>query len=239
MLDTRIEGRDPPLNRANINQRYDGGRQILGETQERWLFEGLAESEAPWKLLGQQVMMSPLQAQGALEVERDQAIILNNDQWDGYASARRRFFDHIINQNIEGVVVCTGDIHTSWAAELSINPNDPSYYQPTPPAENETEDTLGGIALELITPSVTSRALAAINDTIVEGLKVIHPHIKWYDLVRKGYMLLTLKPTILEASWYLLDSVEQPETPGITQAHTVTAQHAAVGRLRLTQAPHS
>jgi len=236
MLDTRIEGREPPLNRANLRQRYAEGRQLLGEAQERWLFDELASSQAPWKLLGQQVMMSPLQVRGALEEERDQAIILNPDQWDGYASARRRFFDHIIDRGIDGVVVCTGDIHTSWGAELSINPNDPGYYAPMPPESESTADTLGGIAIELITPSVTSRALAAINDNIVEALATIHPHFKWYELTRKGFMLIKLTPTTLEATWCLFDAVDQSQTPGITRARTLTATHRPVGGLRLVPA---
>ena len=108
-----------------------------------------------------------------------------------------------------------------------------------PQDAEDAVDTLGGIALELITPSVTSRALSAINDTIINALKIENPHFKWYDLTRKGFMRIKLTSTTAESSWYLLDSVEEPETPGITQARTMTAEHSAVGGLRLKPAPHS
>ena len=56
----------------------DMRRQLLGDDQERWLFDRPTRSTARWKVLGQQVMLSPLRE------------FRDPDQWDGLPSARQR-----------------------------------------------------------------------------------------------------------------------------------------------------
>lgn len=236
MLDTRIEGRSPQLTRAQFNQRFDDNRHLLGEVQETWLHEGLAQSQAPWKLLGQQVMMSPLQLRGALESERETAILLNTDSWDGYAADRNRLFEHIKQNEIEGVVVLTGDIHTSWAAELSINPNDPMYYEPTPPESGDSaDDPKGALAIELVTPGVTSRSFELINDAIINALNVANPHFKWYELTKKGFIKLTISQQELNAQWCLVNSVADDSIPGLIYAKQFKCQTSKPGMMRLVE----
>src|SRR5690606_19927785 len=88
------------------------GRDMLGEEQERWLTDGLSASEATWKVLAQQTVMSSLMIGN---------LVLNVDQWDGYPQARRRLLDHIATEGISDVVVLTGDIHAAGAGVLSTD----------------------------------------------------------------------------------------------------------------------
>ena len=236
MLDTRIEARSPQLTRAQFRQRFDENRKLLGNQQETWLHNGLSQSTAPWKILGQQVMMSPLQLRGSLESERDTAILLNTDSWDGYAADRSRLFEHIQQQDIEGVVVLTGDIHTSWAAELSINPNDPMYYEPNPPETGDNFDNpKGALAVEFVTPSVTSRSLPLINDTIINALNAANPHFKWYELTRKGFLKLILNQEELSAQWCLVESVAEDSIPGLIYAKELRCTSSKPGLMRLME----
>ena len=236
MLDTRVEARSPQLTRAQFRQRFDENRQLLGAEQERWLHDGLSQSTAPWKLLGQQVMMSPLQLRGSLESERDNAILLNTDSWDGYAADRTRLYEHIKQEEVEGVVVLTGDIHTSWAAELSINPNDPMYYEPIAPELGDSlDDPKGALAIELVTPSVTSRSLSLINDTIINALNAANPHFKWYELTKKGFIRLTLNQQELIAKWCLVDSVSEDSIPGLIYAKELKCKSLKPGMMRLIE----
>jgi alkaline phosphatase D len=41
---------------------------------------------------------------------------LNLNQWDGYADERRALMEWILTQDIHGVVVLSGDLHTFIAA---------------------------------------------------------------------------------------------------------------------------
>ena len=234
MLDTRIEGRSKQLTRSEFAQRFSEARSLLGEAQETWLHDGLRESTKTWKLLGQQVMMSPLQVRGALQSEREQAILLNPDQWDGYVPDRDRLYEVFKDSAISGAVVLTGDIHTSWASELSLNPNDPLYYQPVAgPEGDDAENPKGGLAIELVTPGITSRAFAAINEGIVSALSSANPHFKWFELTKKGFIKLNITNERLEATWSLVDRVDQPELPGLIKAQVMRCTPGVAGTMRL------
>ncbi len=74
MLDTRIIGRDEPLDYANFIDAKTGAfnaaafsqamsnpnRQLLGTAQTQWLQGQLAASKATWQVLGQQVLMGKM-----------------------------------------------------------------------------------------------------------------------------------------------------------------------------------
>jgi len=72
MLDTRVIGRDRQLDHADFVSNgtidaaalraaaSDSQRTLLGATQREWLKQSLANSEARWQVLGQQVLMGRL-----------------------------------------------------------------------------------------------------------------------------------------------------------------------------------
>ena len=197
MLDTRLIGRDmqaaSPADVATIN---DPTRQLLGARQERWLFDRLARSQARdarWRIVGQQVMMAQL----SLDFGQS---IANPDQWDGYKPARDRVFASIDEHRVTNVVVLTGDIHSSWANELTPNPFDGSYNPAT---------GAGARGVEFITPGVTSPFLfpdtpegAAQAAAAAAQIRAISPHIKYAELFRRGYLLLDVDATRVQAEWY-------------------------------------
>ena len=67
------------------------GRTLLGATQKAWLKDALASSQARWKLIGNQVMITSLDAPPRNPI--------NTDSWDGYGAERRELIDHIGRQN--------------------------------------------------------------------------------------------------------------------------------------------
>ena len=208
MLETRIDGRSAPVEGAQGNiDRFNDDRMLISSTQEEWLLNGLQESQSPWKVVGQQVMMSQLLLKGALEAQKEMALPLNRDQWDGYVAQRKRILETVRDQEIQGVVVLSGDIHTSWSAELTLNPNDPLYYRPN------SRDDSGVIAFECTTPSVTSPALASVHEGILNLIESSNPHIKWTQLTKHGFVLLDFTSTLVQARWFLIDSINQPQLP--------------------------
>jgi alkaline phosphatase D len=135
-------------------------------------------------------------------------------------------------------VVLTGDIHTSWASELSLNPNDPRFYVPVaPPEGDDPADPKGALAIELITPGVTSRAFAAINGSIINALNAANPQFKWYELTKKGFISLSISAEQLSATWSLVESVESEDLPGLILAKTLRCLPAPPGLMRLSSLP--
>lgn len=191
VLDTRIEGRDEEP--STTDEAYDESRQMLGAEQESWFLDRLSESPSRWKIVAQQVVM------GQWSVATDdegRPRPLNTDSWDGYQAARRRILERIVADAIDGVVVLTGDVHSSWANDLAV---DFSAYIP---------QTAGGsVAVEAVCPGITSPGAGGLSG----ALQTFNPHIRWGDSGRRGFVLVDATQDALQCDWYLMDedSVEQ------------------------------
>jgi len=186
MMDTRHAKRAQQLEALGPEVVDDPpSRQVLGPKQEAWLRKALRKSGARWKLLGQQVVMAQLR------IPLGGQTLVNRDAWDGYPAARRRLFS-LIRESAADVVVLTGDIHASGAAELSEDP----YGDPSSP-----------LAVELVTPAITSPfPLAGIGPLVLGA----NPHLKFVQTGKRGYMLVDVTAERLSARWFLLDGVEDP-----------------------------
>jgi alkaline phosphatase D len=113
------------------------------------------------------------------------------DSWDGYPSARRRFLAMLEENGIRNVIVCTGDIHASGAAELSDDP----FTQPDP------------LAVEIVTPGISSPfPLPSLVGPVLDA----NPHLRFAEAALRGYVVLDIDPDRVEARWWLLDAVENP-----------------------------
>src|SRR6266511_5349566 len=127
----------------------DPARSITGDTQMAWLTSGLATSTARWKLVGNPVMISRLDVAtlpawllgplGKLLGIPSNGFAVNTDQWDGYNADREELVNYLRAHNTRDVLFLTGDIHTSWANELTTR---------------STVDI--PVAAEFVVPSVTS-----------------------------------------------------------------------------------
>lgn len=181
MLDTRIYGRDE----QGAGNEQD--RNLLGYDQRQWLYGKMTSSTAKWKLLGQQVMMAPLTAFG---------IVVNDDQWDGYPAERDSLYDLVLTNNIDNMVVLTGDIHTSWANDL--------------PGDNYDQNTGdGSVGVEFVVTSVsTTSSPINIGQQIIQ---LANPHMKFIDLAQKGYLIVDLTEDKAQSDWYYVSDITQPD----------------------------
>jgi alkaline phosphatase D len=214
MLDTRLWGRDEQAGFGEVDVVEQPGRTLLGDEQEAWLLDQISTSTAQWKFLGQQVMLGHLQLGEA---------VLNTDQWDGYPESRARLLNLLRDQNISDVVVLTGDIHTSWAMDISEAPSDPSVYDP--------ETGAGTLAVEFVAPSVTSDALEEVQPSLLDIILGANPHMRWVDLQNKGYVLVDVTPERVQGAWFFVSSVvERDFTETFARAYSTTT-----GRNHLTQ----
>lgn len=191
MLDTRIVGRDQQV--PDGPMIADTGRSLLGADQEAWFYQELASSvsrSTRWRVVGQQVMMGQLlnPATGG---------IFNPDMWDGYQAARNRLLGYLGSNSINNVVVLTGDIHSSWGNEISMNPF------------SATGNTAR--AVEFVTPAITS---PGIDDRAqATGLQLqigaTHPHVKYVELFRRGYLLVDIDRDRAQAEWYHVNTITE------------------------------
>ena len=186
LLDTRLEGRQQQIGTSGAAVN-DTNRTLLGSEQLAWLKAGLAQSTARWKLIGNQVMISPLRILGSA---------VNQDQWDGYPAERTKVLRFIRDNNIDNVVFLTGDIHTSWANDV---PLDLSSYNGSTGA--------GSVASEMVCSSVTSSSF--VNFSVpVALIRAFNPNVKYAELSKKGYLTLQVKQAEVQGDWVHMSTVQ-------------------------------
>lgn len=190
MLDTRIWGRDAQVSGNSPDVNSDT-RTLLGADQEAWFDDRLKTSKAQWKVVGQQVMMGQLPQ------------FPNGDSWDGYAKSRERFFNVLQQNKIKDVVVITGDIHTSWALDLTLDPKSAAYDPAT---------GAGAFAVEFITPGVTSPGLPGLGG-LEAGLLKDNRHMRYTDITRRGYFVLDLTVDRAQAVFFHIPGVDMVDLP--------------------------
>ena len=219
MLEERLGGRSQQL-ASNINNPngyfvqagayLDPSRQLLGADEEQWLFDKLRTSPARWKMLGQGVMFAQLKVAPGTAAAGG-GVFFNSDQWDGYQPARDRVYAVLKGGDgqapVNNVVVLTGDIHSSWAADLTQDPNNPDVasggYNPV------TGE--GSRAVEFVGTSVSSPGIDSdTTGAIADSLKPANPHFKYINLHRRGYMLLDVTPQRAVAEWWYVDTAASP-----------------------------
>ncbi|MFP3978953.1 alkaline phosphatase D family protein [Marinobacter sp. KMM 10035] len=208
MLDTRLIGRSEQV--SIPSQARDPDRQLLGHEQEKWLFNQLQTSHsrgASWHVIGQQVMLSPLTL-GTLPDNPNWHIgggaQLNYDQWDGYEVSRKNLLGRLEAMGLNNAVVLTGDIHSSWAMDVAMDPGNLLSYN------RFTGE--GSLAVEFVTPAVTSPAAPTkgLSDLAAAALIPLNRHLKWVDLYHRGYMVLDVTPERCKADWFHLETVSEP-----------------------------
>jgi alkaline phosphatase D len=216
MLDTRSLGRDEQV--LQSDPRFSApDRQLLGHDQELWLTDRLLGSTAKWKLVGQQVMIGQL------------PIFFNNDAWDGYPAARQRFLDVLKTNPTSNVVVLTGDIHSSWAINLTHDPNDTAAYN------RHTGE--GALAVEFVTPAVSSPGFPDALAQVAQQAALATPHIKFAEVAKRGYIVLDVTAERTQAAWHHYTT---PEQPAVTEAFAMAyATYDGENRLRQESAAAS
>jgi alkaline phosphatase D len=210
MLDTRLIGRDAQTGTdedgdvGTPEQQMDPNRTLLGDAQTDWFLAELSasvERGSVWRLIGNQIIFSPTK-------DPRNGKILFADFWDGYQASRNVVRDHILDEKIDNVVFLTGDIHSSWAMDVPVDPYDPEAYDP---ATGE-----GSYAVELVGPSVTSEAIENSDlATVAPGLLTGgNPHLKFSEVTRKGYVLVDVTPERVQGEWYFMDDIKKPDVEG-------------------------
>jgi len=255
MLDTRLDGRDKQVqgvgegaSQASKDSLNAQDRKIISTTQYEWLTSGLTSSTATWRVLGNQVMFSPVDV-----TPIDTAYLFNavgpifsafirpqiptlqfvfesafyGDVWNNYPAQRRKLLDVVRDQKVKNLVVVTGDFHSSFAFNVpadtigSATSIAVEFMTPSISAANFDENLSSVPTIALITP-----ALLATIDTTLVGL---NPHLKWHDITEHGYEILDLTPQRAQCDWYFMDSIlRRPTSEVWIRGYYTNSQESAL-----------
>jgi alkaline phosphatase D len=127
------------------------------------------------------------------------------DSWDGYPAARQRITDFVAGNNINNVIVLTGDVHASWASNLTTDYNKP-------------ESPIFGA--EFVGTSITSGGDG--SDWRADTAKSLadNPHIKFFNNYR-GYVRCRVTPEQWRADYRVVPFVTEQGADISTRASFV------------------
>ena len=245
MLDTRLEERVIQKMSVTDPELYSPKRTILGAEQKQWFYDQLQNSKAKWKVVGNQVILSPfnvwfagLDPNGNFTTQSIESVFL--DIWDGYPAERDEVINFVGDNNIENVVILTGDFHSSFAYDVTTQPSPLSGSDPsiattgqvpvpvTPTYDPETRS--GSVAVEFATPSINSANFdenigkdatlgfeAQINAPLpvtIPGVGGVNPnpHMQYNDLDEHGYFILDVAEGRAQANWYYVNTILEPNS---------------------------
>ena len=223
MLDLR-QYRDQqtgPTDGATID---DPDRTMTGPAQQAFLERGLTAAGPAWRLFGNsvqimQVKTPPLPADLAAALAALQGgpapvslpasgFALLVDPWDGYTANRQRVLE-VAATSAGDPVFLTGDIHSTWAADL---PLDPGTYTGSP---TEASPSAG---IEFVCTSVTSDNLDEIAQSqprtasiaVEEAIKTANRHIKEVEFDSHGYSVVDITRERIQFDTFFISNREDP-----------------------------
>jgi alkaline phosphatase D len=168
-------------------ERLDPGRTMMGFDQEAWLYSALAHSKAQWNLIAQDVLMAQLRE------KQDGVDAFWTDNWDGYPANRARLIKHIHDANVSNPVVASGDIHSFFANDLRLDPDD----QASPI-----------VATEFVGTSISS--YGPPYDMLAQTLPD-NPHVHFFESRRRGYVAVDLERAQMRVRMRVVSDAHDPK----------------------------
>jgi alkaline phosphatase D len=200
VLDTRQYRTPQPCgdgNKPPCDETYSPDATLLGGVQRDWVFNGLQQSGTTWNVLAQQVMMA------RVDRSDDETHRYSMDQWPGYEAERRRVLQFLHAAGIRNTVVLTGDIHSNWANELNLDPED--FSSPV-------------VAAEFVGTSISSGGDGKRDE--YPELYRKQPFIKFHNRER-GYVRCEVTPNQWRSDYRAVEYVTRPGAPLMTRASFV------------------
>jgi alkaline phosphatase D len=127
------------------------------------------------------------------------------DQWPGYEMERRRVMEFLHTRRPKNPVVLTGDIHSNWVNDLTIDTSDPK--SPT-------------VATEFVGTSITSGGDGTDLSERVKAVLAENPFVK-FQSAQRGYVSCEVTSKRMRADYQVVEYVSRPDAPKITRASFV------------------
>ena len=175
----------------------DPARHLPEPEQLQWLTDGITSGRTAWHLVGNQTVFARvfrLPGAGVLPGE-----VFNTDQWDGYQVDQAALLAAMAGSGGTDPVVLTGDIHSSWANDLPV---DPAAYG---------VDRSTSVGVEFVCPSVTSDGFkevlggsAATAAFVTAAFQAANPWVVHLEGIGHGFAVLDVTPDRVQTDfWYI------------------------------------
>lgn len=233
MLDTRLDGRDVQVEgvsstapQASKDSLNDPKRKIMSERQFTWLTQGLSSSTSAWRLLGNQVMFTPVDVNpidtsylfaniGPIfslflrpqipTLQQTFELGFRGDVWSNYPVQRTRLLEALRVGGVRNTLIATGDFHCAFAFEY---PMQPPFAQSTQPVEFITPSiSAPNFDENLSTVSAVRSIVPALIGTIDTTLRGLNRHLKWHDITEHGYEIIDITLERAQCDWFFIDSI--------------------------------
>ena len=198
LLDERSYRDDQPCGDAFARPCPDSAapRNFLGRAQMDWIKDRLHSSPAHWKVVGNQLMIMPL------DVAPGQPLI--QDSWEGYQAERTELLAKLEAARVSDVVFITGDIHTFFAGEVRRDGRSgpPVAVElvggatTTPGASETAYDQAKENGSPVLPPSTPIVSVAA------DQFPLTNPWLAYADTSHNGYALIDATPQELNARFF-------------------------------------
>ncbi|WP_101297111.1 alkaline phosphatase D family protein [Halegenticoccus soli] len=197
VLDTR-QYRDDQVDSSE--EAKDPERTILGDEQEEWLIEGLANSTTRWNVLANQVPVAATDENPNPDVQD----FGGGDKWDGYRADRQTLLE-VMSQDADlNPVVVTGDVHRNYVYDLKADFSDP---------DSETVGT------EYVGTSISS--FGDGSGMTQYGPSAGEPWQRFFN-VDRGYVRCTITQERWQTDYRVVSTVEEPTASVRTLASFAT-----------------
>jgi alkaline phosphatase D len=159
----------------------------------------LSRSGARWNVIAQQVMMASIDFGPGVALADPRLAglqVRNVDAWDGYVAARNRLLRTVRDQDIPNLIVISGDIHSSWVADLKAE-----FADPVSPI----------VGTEFVGTSIASDFSPAFIPIIEAALlDPTNAHIKFFEGALRGYVRCVVTPEQWRSDYRVVDTVLLP-----------------------------
>ena len=204
---------------------------ILGSTQKAWFLDAITKSNATWKVWGNEVQMWQMQLRlselPGVPGIFSYTVYVTCDQWDGYRSERAEIFDALGRANVQNLLVCTGDIHGFFAAELHKDFDAP---------------TAKPVGVEYVTAGISSASLRVFVDKIVPpgstlrsvaeawasgadaALQSSNPHLRFANSNAYGFSLVDVDASRAKVTFVHLGDPTDKAYKGVVSKTTFTTK---------------
>ncbi|CAE6899668.1 N-terminal domain [Vibrio sp. B1FIG11] len=247
MLDTRLVGRDQPLDYFSLDaptmeaigglvaQSRSAERELLGTEQLAWLMNAFNQ-EAKWNVLGQQVLMSRMELPSSVMLAMFQLFTATDEQkMDALLAVNNAIASYLADPSSDTVKLPYNlDAWDGYYVERErvyeiAKASSGNFVCLAGDTHNawtsELKDVSNNpVGVEFATSSVSSPGLEeylALEPVAIAQMEYTLPNLvselQWTDIKQRGFMRVTFTPEKAESTWYMLSTIKDRNYQIITK----------------------
>ncbi|CAE6912427.1 N-terminal domain [Vibrio sp. B1FIG11] len=238
MLDTRLVGRDQPLDYFSLDaptmeaigglvaQSRSTERELLGTEQLAWLMNAFNQ-EAKWNVLGQQVLMSRMELPSSVMLAMFQLFTATDEQkMDALLAVNNAIASYLADPSSDTIKLPYNlDAWDGYYVERErvyeiARASSGNFVCLAGDTHNawtsELKDVSNNpVGVEFATSSVSSPGLEeylALEPVAIAQMEYTLPNLvselQWTDIKQRGFMGVTFTPEKAESTWYMLSTIK-------------------------------